>query len=49
VRDELSFARRYSIRWTFDRQKIREMDPNLSGIVVDVDQCALAAARNRNQ
>jgi hypothetical protein len=37
----------FSIRWTFDRQKIREMDPGLTGLVVDVEMEGMAAAVSR--
>lgn len=38
----------FSVRWTFDRQRMRELDPDLCGTIIDIEKEAMAAARNRN-
>ncbi|GMH79981.1 hypothetical protein TL16_g08348 [Triparma laevis f. inornata] len=38
----------FSIRWTFDRQKMRELDPVLHAKVINVEREAMLAAKSRN-
>jgi len=38
----------FSIRWTFDRQKMREIKTGLHGLIVDVEREAMMAAKSRN-